>query len=519
MTARPLRALLSFSLAGSMLAGCTVGPNYARPAALPAQAILPAAFKENQGWTPSRPMDAIDRGAWWSVFNDPILDALERRVAITNQNVAAAEASYRQARATVAQNRAAFFPTLGTSAGATYIRSGGSGSSVITTGGTTGTTTGGTGTTTGTGTTGAGTTTGTGTATGTVTSGSSSYTRYNIGVDTSWELDVWGRIRRTVESSRDAAQASAADLQAATLSAQAELAVYYFELRLIDEQKRLLAATVAAYQKAQTLTQNQYNAGVVARADVISATSQVQSAQAQAVDLDNQRAAREHAIAMLTGVTPADLTIAPATLTRDVPVAPTGLPSTLLERRPDIAGAERSVASANASVGVAIAAYYPSISLSGSGSSSNTAFGDLFKFSNFVWSIGPQLSYTVLDSGARKAGVQLARARYDQTVANYRQTVLAAFQNVEDQLAALRVLEQEQGLRAAAEASARQSEAIALNQYRAGQTTFTTVITAQTQSLSAQQTTLNVLGSRLTASVGLIQALGGGWTAADLPSG
>lgn len=515
MTARPLRTLTAIAMASTALAACTVGPNYSRPAALAAAQPLPTAFKEAQGWTAATPMDHIDRGAWWSVFNDPTLDALERRVAVTNQNVAAAEAAYRQARAIVAENRATFFPTIGTSGGVTYNRSSASGGTSVISGGTIITSgNSGTGTTTGTGSTGT-------TSGGTVTtnSGSRGSTRYNVGLNASWEPDVWGRIRRTVEASRANAQASAADLQAATLSAQAELAIDYFELRVLDEQKRLLTATVTGYQRSQKLTQNQYNAGVVARADVISATSQVQSAQAQLIDLDNQRAAREHAIAALVGTAPANLTLVAAPMPQGVPVAPAGLPSQLLERRPDIAGAERSVASANANVGVQIAAYYPNLTLSGSGSSSSTAIDKLFSLSNFTWSIGPQLAYTILDFGARKARVQQARAQYDQTVANYRQTVLTAFQAVEDQLSALRILEQEQALRLAAEQSARQSEQIALNQYQAGQTTFTTVVTAQVQSLQAQQTTLNVLGARLTASVSLIQALGGGWTQSDLPKG
>ncbi len=494
--------LAALALASTALAGCVVGPNYSRPAALPAAQAVPLAFKEAQGWTASQPMDHIDRGAWWSVFADPTLDALERRVAVTNQNVAAAEAAYRQARAIVAQNRATFFPTLGASGGVTYTRSSASGGTSVISGGTV-ITTGSTSTTTGTST----------------SSSSRGSTRYNVGLNASWEPDVWGRIRRTVEASTATAQASAADLQAATLSAQAELAIDYFELRVLDEQKRLLTATVTGYQRSQKLTQNQYNAGIVARADVISATSQVQTAQAQLIDLDNQRAAREHAIAALVGTAPADLTVVVAALSRSVPVAPAGLPSQLLERRPDIAAAERSVASANANVGVAISAYYPNLTLSGSGTSSSTAIDQLFNLSNFTWSIGPQLAYTILDFGARKARVQQSRAQYDQTVANYRQTVLTAFQAVEDQLAALRILEQEQALRLAAEQSARQSEQIALNQYLAGQTTFTTVVTAQVQSLSAQQAALNVLGARLTASVSLIQALGGGWTQGDLPKG
>ena len=521
----PLRAALLAGALAPALTGCLVGPNYVRPTPLPAAtgAQPPAAFKEAQGWTPAKPLDALDKGAWWSVYNDPTLDALMRRVAVTNQNVAQAEANYRNARAMVQASRSNLFPTL--TASLQFQRTGslGNNSNIITTGGSGGTiiSSGGsttTGTTTGTGTTSTGTVS-TGGVNSVVTSsgGSGASNRFDGSLDASWAPDPWGRIRRQVEGRRARAQASAADLANATLSAQAELATDYFNLRLADATKKLYADTVAAYQRSVQVTQNQYNAGIVARADVITAQTQLQGAQANLIDVDQQRATYEHAIAVLVGEAPASLTLAVGPLPTDVPVAPAGLPSTLLERRPDIAAAERQVKSANAAIGVAVAAYYPDLTLSGSLGASADDFGRLFNVQNSVWSLGSSLAETLIDFGARRAAVREARATYDGQVALYRQTVLTAFQTVEDQLAALRVLQQEQAVREQEEASARLSEQLALNQYRAGQVAYTTVITAQALALSASQTVLTVRANRLNASVALIQALGGGWTQADLP--
>ncbi len=493
------------------LAACTVGPDYRRPTPLPAAQDAPFAFKE-AGWTPAAQTAVVDKGAWWIVFGDPVLNELEGRVALTNQNVAAAEANFRQAVAIVKQSRSELFPSVDLSSSITRSGGGNGSSGVIiggvVTGGNTGTTTG----STGTGTTGS-------TSGGTLvtSNGSSERTNYQLGASASWTLDVWGRIRRGVEADRATAQASAADLAAATLSAQSTLATTYFNMRLFDEQARIFGENLQGYERALKVTTNQYNAGVVARGDVIQAQTQVFNTQAQLQDLGRQRAANEHAIAILTGRPPSALTLAADRLPRIAPVAPPGLPSTLLERRPDIAGAERAVAAANAQIGVATAAYYPDITLSGSATSSSTSFGDIFDPANFVWSLGPRLAYTLLDFGNRRARVQQTRAVYDRTVADYRQTVLTAFGEVEDQLAALRVLEQQQGVREQAEASARRAEEIQLNQYRAGLQPFTSVITAQQQSLAAQQNSVGVLGLRLQASVLLIQALGGGWTDADLP--
>ncbi len=480
----------SFRLAGVSLlalsiglAGCAVGPDYKRP-----ETVQPVAFKENAGWTPAQPADHIDRGAWWSVYQDPTLDGLIRQIDVSNQNLAIAEATYRQARGLVSETRAALFPTVTATGGVTRAGSGG----------------------------------GSGQVTGGVVVGGGaggSQTRYSAALGASWAPDVWGRIRRNIEAARANAQVSAADLASARLSLQAELAANYFALRAVDEQQRLLNRNIEGYQRTVTLTNNQYQAGVAARADVITAETQLKTTQAQAVDLGVQRAQLEHAIAVLVGKAPSDFTLATASLAVAVPVAPVGVPSTLLERRPDIAGAERAVAAANAQIGVATAAFFPNLTLSGSEGYNANALGDLFNASSNIWSYGPSLALTVLDFGARKARVRQARANYDRQVAAYRQTVLVGFQTVEDQLAALRVLETEAVLRNDALTSARRAEELALNRYRAGQVDFTTVVQAQTTATAAEQNALIVQRQRLLASVSLIEALGGGWSVADLPKG
>jgi NodT family efflux transporter outer membrane factor (OMF) lipoprotein len=490
----PVRAVTASSLvAVLLLSACAVGPNYVRPTV-----STPAAFKEapsaQNGWVPSQPMDTIDRGAWWSVFNDPVLDGLERKVAVNNQNVAQALAAYDQSRALTSADAATLFPTAtltgsgqrsgnggGSSGGSTYVDSNGN---VVSSGGK-----------------------------------ASATTRYNAAVGASWAPDVWGRIRRQVQSDRANAQASAADLANAKLSAQTQLATDYFNLRILDEQKRLYDATVAAYQKSLTVSQNQYKAGTIAKADLITAQTQLLSTQAAAIDVGVQRAQAEHAIAVLAGMTPAELTITPtaAAYSPPVPTPPVELPSEVLQRRPDIAAAERQAAAASAAIGVQVAAYFPSITLSGSYGFSASNLSTLFNSGNDVWSYGANLAETLLDFGARRARVREAKAAYQQRVATYRQTVLAAFQAVEDQLVALRVLEQESKIRDQELASARQSEQLALNRYRAGQVDYTTVAAAQAQALSSAQNVLTIARSRQNASVALIEALGGGWTTADLP--
>ena len=491
------------------LAGCTVGPNYHRPTA----PVSPQ-YKEAAGWVPSHPADAIDRGAWWSMFHDAQLDALEQRVATSNQTVAEYEAAYREAHQVVAGARASFFPTIGAEGSATHSREpdgisslGTTGSGTTTGTSTTGTTTGSTGTT---GTTGAGaTTTGNG--------GTSIRTTYVAELEASWVPDLWGKVRRTVESDSALAQAANADLANARLAAQGSLAEDYFALRVLDEQQRLYRDTVADYQKFLTLTTNQYQFGTQARSAVITAQTQLYGAQAQLIDVGVKRSAMEHAIAVLVGVPPAALTIAPAPLTRDVPVAPVDVASGLLERRPDIAGAERRMASANALVGVAVSAYYPDLTLSGDYGSGASSIGSLFTSAASLWSVGAELADTLIDFGARRAKVREQRAAYDQAVATYRQTVLTAFQGVEDELSALHVYQQEEDVLLHDEAAARQAVQLDLNQYRAGTVDYTTVITAQATALAASQNVLTVLQGRLQASVLLVEDLGGGWSAHDLP--
>jgi NodT family efflux transporter outer membrane factor (OMF) lipoprotein len=342
--------------------------------------------------------------------------------------------------------------------------------------------------------------------------------QFNLTAGASWEIDVWGRIRRTVESDVANAQASAADLAAALLSAQAALATDYLALRISDELKRLLEETVEADTRSLEITQNRYAAGTAARSDVAQALAQVEGVKAQAINVGVHRAQLEHAIAVRIGKPPAEFSIAPAPLTLQAPVMPPGVPSALLERRPDIAASERAVAAANAQIGVAIAAYYPAITLSASYGFVSSAIETLLRASNAVWSVGPQLAETVFDAGLRSAQVAAARAAHDQTVANYRQTVLAAFQQVEDQLASLRILEQQAEVQERAVKASEEAERLILNQYKAGTVAYTSVITAQTVSLGDKQTALSILGSRLAASVVLIEALGGGWTTAELPS-
>jgi NodT family efflux transporter outer membrane factor (OMF) lipoprotein len=344
-------------------------------------------------------------------------------------------------------------------------------------------------------------------------------TDYTVEGSASWTPDFWGKIRREVESNVAAAQVSAADLENALLSAQATLAITYINLHFEDSLQQLLTQTVADFQRALTITENQYHAGTASSSDYVTALAQLQSTQAQLVAVGVQRGQFEHAIAILTGHPPADVTIQVAPLAHAVPVVPTGVPSTLLERRPDIAAAERTMRQENALIGVAVAAYYPDISLSALGGFAGNPLSQLFTTANSVWSLGAAATETVFDAGARKGAVEVARATYDESVATYRQTVLTAFQQVEDELVALRVLQQQAAAEALAVASTRRSVEVALNAYRAGTTVYTTVITQQTLLLSDEETALGIQQSRLIASVTLIQALGGGWQASDLPQG
>jgi len=461
-----------------LLAGCMVGPDYQR-----ADAPAPPAFKELAGWKITQPADAVDKGAWWSVYHDPELDRLERMVETSNQTVKQFEADYRTAVALVAEARSGLFPTVGLSPGVTRSGSGGGSSGSATAG-----------------------------------SSSRSTTQYSLSGTVTWDLDVWGRVRRQVESNTAAAQVSAADLANAMLSAQATLATDYFDLRAEDALAQLLRDTVAAYRRALQITENQYRAGTTASTDYLTALAQLQSTEAQLIAVGIQRQLFEHAIAVLTGHAPAEVTIAPAPLAAAVPVVPPGLPSALLERRPDIAAAERAMQEQNALIGVQIAAYYPAISLSALGEYAGNPLGKLFNASNQIWSLGASGSETLFEGGLRSASVQAARATYDASVATYRQTVLTAFQGVEDELSDLRILELQARAEATAVVSTRRAVDATLNQYRAGTVPYTSVITEQTLLLSDQQTALSIQQSRLVASVALIEALGGGWSASDLPT-
>ncbi|HET7634561.1 MAG TPA: efflux transporter outer membrane subunit [Burkholderiales bacterium] len=467
----PKRAVTFCMLA--LLAGCAVGPNYVRPGV-----TLPAAYKENGNWKPARPQDLISRGNWWQIFGDPKLNTLEQQIDISNQNVRLAEAQFREARALVQAARAGYFPTVsGTVSTSRSGSSSGSGNRI---------------------------------ATGPVTD-------HTLSLDASWEADVWGRIRRTVEASEANAQASAADLESARLSAQADLAQDYFLLRVTDAQQQLLNDTVAAYERSLQLTKNQYAAGVAAKADVVQAETQLKTTQAQAIDVGVQRAQLEHAIALLVGKPASTFSIAPERLAATAPSIPVGVPSQLLERRPDIAATERQVAAANAQIGVAESAYFPSLTLAASGGFENASFARWLSAPSLFWSVGPALAATLFDGGLRQAQTEQARAAYDAAVAGYRQTVLTAFQQVEDNLAALRILKQEAQVQDQAVKAARESVTLTTNQYKAGTVSYLNVVTVQAAALANERTAMNIIGQQLTASVLLIKALGGGWNVSQLP--
>ena len=478
---RQFCACLGLTAGAALLAACAVGPDYQRP-----KFDAAAEYKEVGDWKPSQPSDALSHGHWWEIYGDDALNQLEARIDISNENVKAAAAAYDQARALVAQARAGFWPTI---AASVSRQRGGAGTP----------------------------TTFTNAAGLPITTTSRSPITNSAGLSATWDLDIWGRIRRTTESNRASAQAGAAALAAASLSAQAELATDYFELRAQDQLKKLLDDTVEAEKESLRIAQSRYKFGVAARADVVSAETQLLSSQAQQVNANIQRAILEHAIAVLVGQQPAAFSLSPSSMRTDVPTVPAGIPSTLLERRPDIAEAERRMAAANAQIGVAKAAYFPDLTLSGSDDYTGNSMSHLIRASNRVWSVGPALAETLFDGGLRRAQVAEARAAYDINVDNYRQTVLAGFQQVEDQIVTLRVLAQQAVIEDATVAAAREAEKLTLNQYKAGTVPYSSVITAQTARLSAEQTALAVLSSRLQGSVALIEAVGGGWNANQLP--
>jgi len=447
--------------------GCAVGPDYQRPAA-----PVPAAYKELAGWREALPRDQEIRAKWWEAFGSHELDALVEQVNVSNLSIAVAESRYRQAQAAVQLARAGYFPTLG--AGAAFTRQKTAGDA------------------------------------------GSTFNQHQVSLNASWEIDLWGKVRRQVESRTASAKASFADLQAMRLSMQTELALDYFQLRTLDAQKRNFDEAVGAFEKALELTQNRYRAGVAAKADVEAAKTQLKSTEAQATDVRIQRAQLEHAIALLIGKAPADFSLPQASPALPQIKIPVTLPSYLLERRPDIAAAERRMAAANAQIGVAKAAYYPSITLSGSIGYASAALASLFTAPAFFWALGPMaVTATVFDGGAREAQTEQAKAVYDETVAFYRQTVLTGFQEVEDNLAALGILEQEAQYQNQAVASARESVRLTTNQYKAGIVSYLNVVTAQSIALTNERAAISIAGQQLKAAVLLIKALGGGWVASE----
>ena len=465
-TLRLLTSMLLASAVLSNLAGCAFTPAYERPAT-PA----PAAFKELAGWAPAAPADALERGPWWNLFADPVLDGLMRQVEVSNQNVAAAVAAYSQARAVVDGQRAALFPTVTLDAGANRAGSG----------------------------------------TGSATVGGRTTNNYRLSIGSSWEPDVWGRLRAGVSVAQANAQASAADLASARLSAQGELATDYFTLRSVDAQRALLASTIEGYQRVLKITQNRFDVGIVPHSDVYQAQTQLASAQSDDLTLARQRTQLEHAIAVLVGKAPAGFTLAPAQWTVTVPEVPVGVPSTLLERRPDIAAAERAVAAANAQIGIVRAAYFPQIGLTASYGTSASAIADVLKASSAAWALGLTATETIFNGGANRAAVQGANAAREQAVARYRQTVLTAFADVEDQLAATRILAQQQEYERVASAAADKVEEQVLNRYKAGQVDYSQVVQAQVTALNARRSLVQAQANRQATAVALIQSLGGGW--------
>ena len=448
---------------GVLLAGCSLAPKYVRPVV-----ETPAAYKEAGDWKPAQPRDDTQRGKWWEVFGDAQLNALEEQVSISNQSIVVAEAQYRQAQALAAQARSGLFPSVTGSVSATRGE-GGTRSTVS--------------------------------------------NQYSLVLSPSWQADLWGGIRNSVAASTAGAQASAALLEGARLSVQGELALNYFQLRILDATRQLLDDSVAAFQKSLDMTRNRYEAGVAGRVDVVQAQTQVETTRSQAIDVGVQRAQLEHAIAILLGKPPSQFSLSRAPLRTSMPAIPVGVPSELLERRPDIAAAERRVAAANAQIGVAKAAFFPALTLSASAGFQSSSLPDWLIMPSRLWSIGPAIAQSIFDAGLRRAVSEQALAAYDANVAAYRLTVLGGFREVEDNLSALRILEQEAGVQDVAVRSARQSVELTLNQYKAGTVSFLNVVLLQTVQLNNERVAVSILGRRLVATVALVESLGGGWSA------
>ena len=471
-------------LLGLLFAGCTVGPKYIKPT-VPMTATYkeeaPSSFKESDQWQPARPGDQISRGKWWEIFGDPELNKLEEQIAASNQSLKVAEARFREARAAIRFNRASQFPTISTAPSASYVKN---------------------------------------------SDFSPNYPSriqqaskgdFVLPFDLSYELDLWGRVRRSVAAAREEAQATAADYETAKLSLEAELGLDYFELRSADAQKQLLDNTVKAYADNLQLTAGRFKGGVAPKADVAQAQTQLDTTRVQDTDVTVQRAQFEHAIAILIGEPPAQFSLTTAPLNYQPPSTPIGLPSELLQRRPDIAAAERRVAEANQQIGIARAAYFPTVTLGGTAGFAGSQGSNWFGWPSGFWAVGPVLAETLFDAGRRRATSESARANYDAAVATYRQTSLTAFQEVEDDVAALRILENETQQQQQAVVSSKESLQLFTNRYTGGVDTYLQVITAQTIELANERNAIDILRRRLDASVLLIKALGGGWDVSNLP--
>ena len=466
-----------------LFAACSVGPDYVTPTAPTPTA---ANYKELGNWKTAEPKDNVIRGKWWEIYHDPQLNALEDQVNISNQNVLQAEAQFRQAAATVKVARAAFFPTV--TANPAYTESQSSQNLTVHSN-----------------------------APGAQHQGATVVGLSNLPLDATYLVDVWGAVRRDVEANSATAQASFANLENVRLTFQATLAVDYFNLHGLDAQEELLRTNVDSFEKFLELTTNRYNSGIASQGDVAQAKTQLDTTRAQLIDVGVARSAFEHAIATMTGKPATDFSLKKVSLTVTPPAIPAGVPSTLLERRPDVAQAERQVASANASIGVQVAGYYPQLTLNASTGLEAIKLSELFSGPSFLWSVGPVVAQTIFDAGATHGRVQEAQANYDATVANYRQVVLTSFQQVEDDLSGLRILQEEAAAQDEAVKSANQSLEIQTNQYKSGIVAYLNVITAQATALQNELTAVNIRTRRMTTSVQLIEALGGGWNVSKLP--
>lgn len=466
----------------ALLVSCSVGPKYVKPTVPSAPAFSeqpPQQYKESQGWMTAQPSDAMQKGKWWEIYGDGELNGLEEQVALANQSLKIAEADYREARANIQFQRSFRFPTV--SAGPSISSNRISGYNP----------------------TGA---------------QGLQYGLFSLPINASFDADFWGRIRKSVEAAKEQSQASAADMENVKLELQTELASYYFTIRGLDSQKRLLDDTVVAYQKAYELTDRRYNGGVASRVEVAQAKTQLNQTQAQEIDLGVQRAQLEHAIAVLIGRAPEGFHVSVAELQNKIPVIPVGVPSQLLERRPDIASSERQAAAANEQIGIAQSAFYPDLVIAAQGGFQAGSIVNWFQWPSRFWSVGPQLAQTIFDAGRRRSQVETSQAAYDATIASYRQTALTAFQEVEDNLSNLRILEQEAAKQHEATLAAENSEQLSMNRYKGGLVTYLEVITAQSIALSNERTEVDLMQRRMDASVQLVRALGGGWNISKLPT-